>query len=276
MKRILVPIDFSKKATYAAKVASQIALLTQSELYLLHIIDVPNNIIDPVSYNEFEDVTGKMLYIKKTKERFRKFKNSSFFKDVDVRGIVTYYDSYKGIIEEAEKNEIDLIVMGSKGTSVLDEILIGSNTEKVVKNSHIPVLVVKNDVDVFNIKNVVFASDFDMRVQKTFQKIIDFTETFDATLHLLRVNTIQNFETSKKTEANIQKFIEGYKIDCCKQCIYNDFSIEEGVINYADKVNADIIAINTHRRRGLAHLFGGSISTDVSNHAKLPVITFKV
>ncbi len=53
-------------------------------------------------------------------------------------------------------------------------------------------------------------------------------------------------------------------------------SIEEGVINYADKVNADVIAINTHRRMGLAHLFTGSISRDVSNHAKLPVITFKV
>ncbi len=276
MKRILVPIDFSKKATYAAKVASQIALLTQSELYLLHIIDVPTDVVDPVSYNEFEDISGKMLYIKKTKERFNQFKKSSFFKDVDVRGIVIYYDSYKGIIEEAKKNDIDLIVMGSKGTSVLDEILIGSNTEKVVRNSDIPVLVVKNDVDVFNIKNVVFASDFDIRMQKTFQKIIDFTETFDATLHLLRVNTIQNFEISKKTEKKIEKFIEGYKIEHCKKAIYNDFSIEEGVINYADKVNADIIAINTHRRRGLAHLFGGSISTDVSNHAKLPVITFKV
>ncbi len=275
MKRILVPIDFSQKATYAAKVASQIALLTQSELYILHILDVPKNIVDPVSYSEFEDVKGKMLYIKKTQERFSKFKKSDFFKDVDVKGILTYYDSYKGIIKEAKKYEIDLIVMGSKGTSGLDEILIGSNTEKVVRNSDIPVLVVKNDIDVFNIKNVVFASDFNLRFQTTFQSIIDFTETFDATLHLLRVNTIQTFETSKKIEKTIEEFTKGYKIDHCKKVIYNDYSIEEGVLNYADKVNADIIAINTHKRRGLAHLFG-SISRDVSNHAKLPVITFKV
>ncbi len=276
MKRILVPIDFSEKSTYAAKTASQIALLTQSELYLLHIVDVPVDVVDPVSYNEFADVTGKMLYIKKTREKFKKFKQLPFLKEVDVKGIVTYYDSYEGIIKEAEKHEIDLIVMGSKGTSRLDEMLIGSNTEKVVRNSEIPVLVVKNDMDIFNIKNVVFASDFNLKVQKTFQNIIDFTATFDATLHLLRVTTIENFETSHKIENVMEEFTKGYQIDDCKMVIYNDMSIEEGVINYADKVNADIIAINTHQRRGLAHLFKGSISQDVSNHAKLPVITFKV
>ncbi len=276
MKRILVPIDFSEKSIYATKMASQIALLTQSELYLLHIIDVPEDVVDPVSYNEFSDVTAKMLYLKKTKEKFEKFKQSPFLKDIDVTGIVTYYDSFKGIITEAKKHQIDLIVMGSKGTSGLDEILVGSNTEKVVRNSDIPVLVVKNDADAFNIKNVVFASNFSPKVQKSFQNIIDFAATFDATLHLLRVTTIQNFETSKTVEDRMDEFTKGYNVENCKKVIYNDMSIEEGVINYADKVNADVIAINTHQRKGLAHLFTGSISKDVSNHAKLPVITFKV
>lgn len=273
MKCILVPVDFSNRATYAAKVAAQIALITQSELHLLHIINVPLGIVDPVSAGTS---AKKIMYIKKAQERFKKFKKLPFFNDVEVKDFVQYYNSSNGIIEESIKHKADLIVMGSNGASGIEEILIGSNTEKVVRNSKVPVLVVKNEIDAFNIKNVVFASDFNPKVKKTFQKIIDFAGTFEATLHLVRINTIQNFETSKKSEKIIDDFIKGFKLYEHKISIYNDVTVETGVLNYAKKVNADIIAINTHGRKGLAYLFSGSISTDLSNHAKLPVITFKI
>ena len=56
----------------------------------------------------------------------------------------------------------------------------------------------------------------------------------------------------------------------------SDYSIERGIFNHANEVQADLIAIPTHGRSGIAHFFKGSIGEDVVNHAKLPVITFKV
>jgi nucleotide-binding universal stress UspA family protein len=56
----------------------------------------------------------------------------------------------------------------------------------------------------------------------------------------------------------------------------SDYSIEGGIFNYANDVNADLIAIPTHGRSGIAHFFKGSIGEDVVNHANLPVITFRV
>lgn len=276
MKRILVPIDFSNRAICAAKMASQIALRTKAELYLLHIIDVPVDTVDPISYNELANTTAKMLYIKKAQERFEEFKKSDFLKNIEVKDFVQYYKSSNGIVEEANKHKVDLIVMGSTGTSGIEEILIGSNTERVVRNSDIPVMVVKNDIDDFKIEHIVFASDFNRKVKSTFQNILNFAAIFDATLHLLRVNTIQNFEISKKSEETIENFTKGYDLTNCKIAIYNDVTIESGVLNYSKKINADIIAINTHGRKGLAHLFSGSISEDLSNHAQRPVITFKI
>jgi nucleotide-binding universal stress UspA family protein len=56
----------------------------------------------------------------------------------------------------------------------------------------------------------------------------------------------------------------------------SDHNVEEGVINFALKVGADIIAIPTHGKKGLSHFLEGSIGEDVANHAKFPVITFKI
>ena len=58
--------------------------------------------------------------------------------------------------------------------------------------------------------------------------------------------------------------------------IYNDDSVEQGVLNFAKKIKADLIGIATHGRKGLSHFFNGSISEDLVNHAHSPVITFKL
>lgn len=276
MKRILVPFDFSEKAIYAVKTASDIALSHQCELHILHIINVHEGVVDPMSLNDFESVSEKVAYIKAAQEKFKKFKKSDFLKNLELKDTVIYNNSHESIIYESKKNNIDLIVIGSNITSGLEEILIGSNTEKLVRNSEIPVLIIKNDIECLKIKNIVFASNFKFKEQKLFQKIIDFANFFNAKLHLVKVNTIQNFQTTGETKSEIDKFISKFKIDNYTFCIYNDINIESGIVNYAHSINADIIAITTHGRKGLAQLLIGSISEDISNHAKLPVITFKI
>ena len=71
-------------------------------------------------------------------------------------------------------------------------------------------------------------------------------------------------------------FIEGHDVGDYTLNIYNDISVEAGILNFTKLIEADVIILNTHGRRGLAHLFNGSIGEDLANHAKLPVITFKL
>ena len=58
--------------------------------------------------------------------------------------------------------------------------------------------------------------------------------------------------------------------------IYNDISVEKGILNYAKDHNVSLIGMCTHGRQGIAHFFNGSISEDLVNHANRPVITFKM
>ncbi|HFS67501.1 MAG TPA: universal stress protein, partial [Flavobacteriia bacterium] len=191
MKRILVPVDFSEEAKCAIKAAANIARKTDSEIYLLHMVDLPEGIIDAQSGAD-NSSPASILYMKKIHERFQDIKNSPELNGLTVHEKVQFQKAFDGVIEESKNEDIDLIVMGSSGASGIKEIIIGSNTEKVVRHSDVPVLVVKKGSGDLHVKHIVFASDFGDESKNRFQDVIDFAKIFDATLHLLYVNTPHN------------------------------------------------------------------------------------
>ena len=275
MKRILVPVDFSEEAKCAVKTAANIALKTGSDIYLLHMVDLPEGIIDAQSGTD-NSSPASILYMQKIHERFDDIKNSPELEGLNVSEKVHFEKTFDGVIEESKKDNIDLIVMGSSGATGLKEIIVGSNTEKVVRHSKVPVLVVKKNADDLDIKHIVFASDFGDESKNRFQDLIDFAKIFDATLHLLYVNTPHNFNTTKDINEKISNFVDDFTLDKFDITIYNDISVEKGILNFANDIDADLIALNTHGRSGLSQLFNGSVGQELANHALKPVLTFKI
>jgi len=276
MKNILVPVDFSVQAKYAAKVATDIAKLTNAKIFLLHMLELPTGVVDPANFGATNNAPTTLLFLKRAHEKFEDFKKLPFFEGVEVEDSVQFHKAYDGIIEESKKQNSDLIVMGSQGTSGLEEMLVGSNTEKVVRNSKAPVLVIKREIEKFKVENIVFASNFSQKNKIAFQNILNFASIFNARLHLLKINTIHNFETTKESSDAIRNFINEFDLGEYTLNIYNDVSVEAGILNFSKVIEADLILLNTSGRRGLSHLFNGSIGEDLANHAKLPVITFRV
>ncbi len=276
MKRILVPVDFSKEAEAAARVAASIAKKTNSEIFLVHMLELPVTTIDPAEMNTISSEPQIIYFMKLAHKKFENFKKLSFFKGLRVIETVQFQHAFSGIIDESTKNNIDLIVMGSQGASGLQEMFIGSNTEKVVRKSKVPVLVIKKNVKNFDIKNILFGSDFNKESKSTFQRVIDFANLFEAEINLLYVNTIHNFNTSDNIEKRIAKFMKDFDFDNYTTNVYNDISVEKGILSFGRKIKADLIALNTHGRSGLSQLFNGSIGQELANHALRPVITFKI
>ena len=276
MKRILVPIDFSKEAENAARVAAHIARKTGSEIFLVHMLELPVTTIDPAEMNAISSEPQIIYFMKLAREKFQKFISLPFFEGLKVVESVQFQHAFSGIIAESEKNNIDLIVMGSQGASGLQEMFIGSNTEKVVRRSKIPVLVIKKEVDKIEVNDMIFASDFNKESKSTFQRVINFANLFEAKVHLLYINTIHNFNTTKNIEKRIADFMDDFDFSNYTTMIYNDISIEKGILSYARDIDADLIALNTHGRSGLSQLFNGSIGQELANHALRPVITFKI
>ena len=95
-------------------------------------------------------------------------------------------------------------------------------------------------------------------------------------MHLLMVNTPNNFVTTSEAETRMQNFIKAFDYSNYTINIYNETTIEKGIMNFSQSIKADLIGMSTHGRQGISHFFNGSISEDLVNHAKRPVITFKI
>ncbi|MFD0861016.1 universal stress protein [Sungkyunkwania multivorans] len=272
MKKILVPTDFSEKAAYALKVAAHLAKKNNATLYVLHMLELPLHLATAGSSGELPEA---IYFMKLAHQKFEKLLQQPYLKGIDVQETVEFHQAFDGIIDSVKKHNIDLIVMGSAGATGLKELFIGSNTEKVVRNADVPVLVIKKDMETLNVENFVFASDFGSEYKATFEKALSFATSFDAKIHLLMVNTPNKFITSHAATERMEKFASKFDIPNCTYNIYNDDTIEHGIMNFSKSIDADLIGISTHGRKGLAHFFNGSLSEDLVNHALRPVITFK-
>lgn len=202
--------------------------------------------------------------------------NSDYLEGIKVSQLIQFEVAFEGIMKISKANDIDIIIMGSHGASGMKEMFVGSNAEKVVRNSEIPVLIIKEDRFSFKIEHFVFASDFSEEIRKPFQKVVEIANNFGSTLHLLYINTPNNFKSTHSAQAIMDNFISEFKIQNYQTHIYNDANIENGVLHFSNQISADLIGMCTHGRKGLAHFLNGSVSESLVNHAHRPVITFKI
>lgn len=276
MKKILVPTDFSKAAENALKVAAQLAKKHNSEIHLLHMLEIPLQEVDAVISRGQEPLPEAMFFMKLARKKFKEILENDYLKGLTVYEAVQTDSDFTTIIDKCHELSIDFIVMGSHGASGMKEMFIGSNAEKVVRSSDLPVLVIKNDHETFSISDLVFASDFKNDNKNTYKQATKFAKAFNAKIHLLMVNTANNFTTTRESKTRIHEFIKDSSFENYSINIYNDTTVESGILNFSKEIDADLIGISTHGRQGIAHFFNGSISEDIVNHANRPVITFKI
>jgi len=286
MKRIILPTDFSEQAGYAMDLACQIAQKTSSELVVIHVLDYAG-LFDFSAGSSAYPFIGNPIGMD-TDQRFLEslYTNAEercqlFIKEHQREGVrispkIKIGSAYQYISDEISEEMTDLVIMGSKGISGVEEVLIGSNTEKVVRHAKCPVLTVKSKVELKDIKDIVFATSFREQDAHVAEAMLKLQNVFDAKLHLVRVNTPSDFETNRVIMANADAFVKKNGLKNYSINIYNEKVQEDGIIFFAQDINAGLIALATHGYTGLVHLINGSIAEDVVNHAKRPVWTFRL
>lgn len=273
MKNIIVPIDFSNTSAHALEVAASIAKEKSATLYVLHMLELNRAMLTSTEGFHPEQT---VFLIKLAEKHLNEFLDKPYLKDVKVVPIIKHYKVFAEIANVAKEKDVDLIVMGSEGADGLKEMFVGSNTEKVVRNSDIPVLVIKSRISDFSPKEIVFACDLKNENIHAFQRAKAIADTFAAELKLVYVNTPgDDFLSTAEIQEKIQSFSELVGFDLLI-AIYNDYNVERGILNFGMETGADMIGVPTHGRKGLSHFFMGSIGEDIANHAAMPVVTFKI
>ena len=277
MKKIIVPLDFSEYSEFALKAAAKLAKKFNSEILALHMLEMADVIL--TSSEGFID-ERTVYFFKLAEQRFETFLQKDYLTDIKVTPIIKHYKVFSEVNEIVRNHDADLIIMGSKGTNGVLDVFVGSNTERVVRHAEVPVLVLKNELKDINFKSAIYACDFSEDAIRPYLNAVKMTDKLGAKLHLVHVNLSNN---SFKSTTEIEKMVVNFfskadrNLDRMDSVHYvSDYSVEEGVLNFSDKIGADLLLIPTHGRTGLAHFFEGSIGEDIANHADVPVMTFKI
>lgn len=258
----------------AYKFAMDVASTGQGEVLVLTVIDLP--FLYESSFDMQPSWYDPTLALK-LEEQFRRNyeKMKATYKEIAApvsllieRGPVTLT-----ILRVIEEQKIDLVVMGTQGAGNTQGFLIGTNTARVVRSSPVPVISLRKAVDIPTIKDIVFATTLELNQTQFVSKVKSLQEFFNARLHVLLINTPLNFQDDSKSRGALDEFVRHYKIKDYVLKVRNEAHEQEGIINYASEVKADMIAMGTHGRRGIPHLLYGSIAEDIVNSAGCPVWT---
>lgn len=280
MKTILVPTDFSAHADNALDLAVQIARKSEAKILVINVIEG----LRDFSFNTMGEAEGSVgeeafivqKLIDQVKLRLAEIVNNDDYSDVSIESSVEMGNAFESISKVIADHDADLLVMGTKGTSGIEEVLIGSNTEKVVRYAKCPVITVKEKVSLDNIKNIVFASNLQDEQTLLVEQLKVIQEVTGATLHLVKVNTPNHFNTQRHMMKEFGEFIAKHKLTNASTSIYNEATEEDGILYFAEDLGACMIAMGTHGRTGILHLLSGSIAEDLVNHAQVPVWTLSM
>ncbi len=275
MKNILVPTDFSECGYIASQVAMAIAQKNGASLHFLHAMSLPKFL--KISATDAKDMPNEFRIAKGQAEQNLNNLNAEATR---LKISSKVYLSHDAVIDEVlthiDTHKTDLVVMGSYGSSGFREAFLGSNTQRVLRQSKAPVLVVKQLPRVVDFKSIVFASSFKEDVHASFRKVLEFARIYGAQIHLLYVNMPYNFEESSTSAARMQAFAKMYPGVDFKMHIYNAFDEESGILNFSHSHQIDLIAITTHGKSGFVQMLSPSITEGLANHAALPVLSVNI
>ncbi|OJJ19544.1 hypothetical protein BKI52_22315 [marine bacterium AO1-C] len=275
MKKILIPTDFSELSEYALHTAENIAASLQAEIHALKVLPTPGD--------AYFDKKGKMLecedydMTKFEQERLdNEHKIQEWLKSAKnpVHIVVKFGNMIDDIIEYIKTNAIDLVVMGTSGANGWKEMFVGSNAEKIVRYSPVPVLTVKCDRPNWSIDNILLVNDFKNPQTENLDIVQALQTSSNAQIHLLKVEKTK--ETQREIFQQMEKFTQINGLQNVEFHIQNDRHIEDGIFYFAHEHSIDLIIMGTHGRTGWEHLIKGSISENVVNHLYKPILTFRL
>jgi len=268
---IFVPTDFSACAGYAVDAAMKFAERFGSTVHLYNCVDLPWN-WHTLTSTERSKLPEKMQRIVNAETLLDKVKED--YPNIDITTVVSGGKFLENVTNYVKNYGIDLVIMGSHGASGKNEFFVGSNTQKAVRLiRRCPVLVVKNEVNNLNFKNVVYASSFNVNERETFLKFKRMMMPFKPIIHLLAIHTSEFFDAPYIVQnAAMKDYTELAKPLTCKRHILRDFSVDSGARFFAEEIGASLIGISNHYKHPLKRMLVGSNVEALVNHAESPVM----
>ncbi len=270
MNKIVVAIDFSDCSINAFLHALSIANHCNGELILLWV---------EKATNEKEKYVDKTLDPSKDVQKaFEELiaKYQPDFPAVKISWKIRKGKIYKEVTEEAKSVKAMLIVTGTHGASGFEEFWIGSNANKIVSSSACPVITIRGGINIQRpLMRIVLPIDSaeETRQKSSFTGYI--AKKHGAEIFVLKLYTSKLKTMRHKVDMYAAQVIEYFVEEQIKHHIDQVIceNISDATIEYATKIDANLIAVMTEQETTTANIFLGPYAHQIVNHSPFPVLS---
>lgn len=279
IKKILWATDFSTESMNALAYAELFAQKCGAKLTAVHVLpEIEPALIEarPALLEDlYEQVGVKLGQAKKKLEALAARKSLRFNKVVIEPGAPA-----KKIVEIAETDKVDLIVLGKTGLSALERVVLGNVANGVLRHSPAPVLVVGGKRAKPRIDKILVPTDFSPHeeIERDFAWIL--ASSFKADLTLLNVLVLHDYRVQAEfSESLLREILDRLKARKARE--KKPFAVTEdvvaavnaaaGIANYASANRFDLIAMSTMAHSKLSRFFLGSNTERVMTLSDVPV-----
>lgn len=271
MKQIIVAIDFSKTSLNALAYGIHIAGKAGADVQMVW---VDNTTSEEVVFEGFahEERNEKVALLKELQEKYaRTLKNGKL--DFKTRKGKVYIE----LAQQAKSSGADLIIAGTHGVSGFEEYWIGSNAYRIVTSVPCPVITLRHDCAVGDIKKIIIPIDSSQETRQKIPVAVNVASLFDSEIHILSLYSTPLKSVQKRVD-NYARQVEEY----CKErnirfvtVTKESENITRTTIDYAEAVSADMIAIMTEQETTTANIFLGPYAQQMVNHSPVPVLSMR-
>ena len=275
---ILVPIGFTDQSLVALQQAVIVAKRTNSELFLLSVVEMPTAL-----QKIFSDYEEKQKHFKeKLRENLIELSNNYCEGVSNVKCLVSSGKIYEEITDIAESLGASLIIMGTDGTPKdIKKKFIGSNANKVVRSAPCPVITIKGK----SIKNtcdmIALPLDLNKETREKVTNAIQFARLFNSEVRAFSVSFSDDDDSVKNklnsTLSQVSKFITSKGVKCSTDLLEISSSaiFSSSIVKYTEDINADLIMIMTKGEENLDLNFLGSNARKLINKSDIPVMSIR-
>lgn len=273
---IVVPIDFSEQSSIALSQSYNLAQLANADITLVYVFDedTVSSIFSFLSHNESHEELLKAGVLKKMED---------LVNATGMRGKLNFnYRIEKGkvyeqIVKVAEELNAAFIVMGTSGPTTFKKKFIGSNAVRVISDAHCPVITIKGKQHRKGCEVIVLPLDLSKETKEKVDECIVIAKFFNSTVRVMSVvHTTDEFLLNKleRQLEQVVNFISASGIKCEGE-FYRHKDISDGVMEYSQKVQADLIIIMTQQELEWTEFFIGTESQQIINNSEIPVCSIR-
>ena len=270
MKKILVAIDFSECSINALEHGITIANKADAGIEMMFVVK-PDS-----SKDLFTE--GAQTLTAMVKDRFDELvhKYQGKLGKNKLTYLIKQGKVYHEIVKEADRKDIFMVIAGTHGSSGFEEFWMGSNANRIVSALRKPIITIRGGVNIQrNLEKIILPLD---STSETRQKV-PFTSymagIFDAEVHILRVYTSKVAAVRRKVDSyaeQVVKHLEEENIHYVLESVQAD-NLTDSTIEYALKVNANLISIMTEQETAAKNLLLGPYAQQMVNHSPIPVLS---